>query len=79
MYIIFRNKHIFIYNIFAATCVYVFRAGLFILNNQLVCFYLGKTISLTVSIPQFSAVLCVRLRPKGLSPVNQITVLWGPL
>lgn len=59
--------------------MYVFSAGLWIMSNQLVCFSLGKTISLILSIPQFAAVLCLRLRHKGLSPVNQNTELWGPL
>lgn len=48
---------------------------LLLLDSQLVCFFLGQTLSHTFSIPQFPVVLFVGLRPSGLLfPVHVSTL-----
>ena len=44
-----------------------FGADRLVLDNQLVYSFLEKTVSLVLSIPHLPAVLCVVLRPLGLS------------
>lgn len=53
-------------------CLYVFKIDDLMLDNQLVCSFLGKTISLIVSIPWFLLVLCVEL---GMLEFPQPTLL----
>lgn len=53
-------------------CSYVFKIDVLMLNNQLLCSFLGKTISLIVSIPWFLLVLCVEL---GMLEFPQPTLL----
>lgn len=50
-------------------CVF-FWADHLVLDNQLVCSSMGKTISATLSIPYLSIVLCIRLRSHELSPFH---------
>lgn len=49
--------------------MYVCFHGYLALDRQFVCSFLGKTTSLDLSFAQLPLVLCVRLRPCGLSPV----------
>ena len=46
-------------NLYNVTCMYAFRDYLLVLDNQLMCSSLEKTISLAFSILQLPIVLCV--------------------
>ena len=67
----YMNIYISKYNRFSPydiICIYLFRADCLELDNQLMCFSLGRITSLTPSFTQFSVVLFVGLRPCGLFP-----------
>jgi hypothetical protein len=68
--------HIYIYiakynpfSLYSVTPMYVFRDDHFVLDNQLACSSLRKTISTTLSILSCSS-LCVGLRPPGTYPID---------
>lgn len=47
------------------TCIYVFRADRLVLENELVCFSLGRATPFIHIFPRWPVVLCVGLRPLG--------------
>jgi hypothetical protein len=59
-----------LFHVYNVTCMSVFRNGCLILENQLVCSSLGKTIFPTLSITWLPAILCIGLQPSGISPVH---------
>jgi hypothetical protein len=50
--------------------MYIFSNDHLVLESQLVCSSLGKAIFLTPRIPQLLVILCIKLKPHGLFPVN---------
>lgn len=50
--------------------MYVFRVDHLTLDNQLVCSFLGSTISTAPSFHQLFIVICVEMEPPGLFPTH---------
>lgn len=55
---------------YSTTCMYAVRSDHLTLENQWVCSYLRKTLSLTLNTPYLTVVLRVWLKPHGFSPVH---------
>lgn len=60
----------YLFNLYNVTTMYIFRADHLVLDNQLIYSSLEKTIPHTLINDQLLLVLCVELRPHGLSSVN---------
>lgn len=58
------------FSLYNVTFMHVFTAILLILNNQLVCSFLGEIISPTLGLSLSPVVLCIGVRLGGLSPAN---------
>jgi hypothetical protein len=56
------HKHTLL-SLYNVMCMSVFEADHLVLDNQVVCSSLRKTISPTLGIPQWPVVLCVGLEP----------------
>jgi hypothetical protein len=54
--------------VYIVPCIYVFRVDQIILDNQLVCYFLEKTISHSLRMFKLHVILCVELSLNGLSP-----------
>lgn len=68
---VFKYNMLTVYNVIN---MYVFRLEYLLLDNQLVCSSLEKTVSLPRSIPSLPIILCVRLRFLAF-PCSEVLVL----
>lgn len=60
-------------HLYHIACMYVFSADPSVVDNHLVCSSQEETIPPVLSIPSLLVVLCVWLRPHGLSPIDFVT------